>query len=96
MDRKEKIIAKQLLGQCIQQLIDDVRNGKRVGKIDSLRKLAAASGVEYAIIQRITSGKKDPQFTTLLALATAFDMSPSEMLAAYGKSGPKTRTKTPG
>lgn len=94
MDRKEKVIAKQLLGQCIQQIIDEVKNGKRAGKIDSLRKLAAASAVEYAIIQRITSGKKDPQFTTLLALAGALDMSPSELLAAYGKTAATRKGKS--
>ena len=48
-----------------------------------LRKLAAASGVEYAIIQKITSGVKDPQFSTLTAIAEGLDISVSALIHHY-------------
>lgn len=93
MDEKEKAIAKQLLGQCIQQIIGENREGKRPGSIRSIRQLASSSGVEYSILQKITSGKKNPQFTTLLAIAQAFDLSVSELLAGYGKPAARPKRK---
>lgn len=83
MTSKEKTIAKKLLGQCILRIIEDNKKSSDKNAISSIRKLAAASGVEYSIIQKITSGKKDPQFTTLLALAEAFNLSVSKLLSGY-------------
>ncbi|MDI3321380.1 hypothetical protein [Pinibacter soli] len=64
MDTKEKNIAKYKLALCLSNIIAENKSGGKVNSINSLRKLAASSGLEYAIVQRISSGKKDPQFTT--------------------------------
>jgi hypothetical protein len=52
-------------------------------QVTSLRKLAAASETEYSIIQRISSIKKDPQFTTVAAIIDGLGMSLSEFAEVY-------------
>lgn len=69
MDSKEKNIAKYKLALCLLKIIGENKESGDSSLVTSLRKLAASSGVEYAIVQKISSGKKDPQYTTLLALS---------------------------
>ena len=89
MTAKEKLIAKQKLGLVLQKIISDQKQGITKGGITSLRKLAAASDIEFSIIQLISSGKKDPQFTTLLVLAESFELSISEFLSQFEKVNAK-------
>lgn len=83
MDAKEKLISKHNLGLTIQKIIEENKSKKDSKLITSLRKLAASSGVEYAIIQKISSGKKDPQWTTVVSLADGFGITMSELCTYY-------------
>lgn len=83
MDSKEKLLVRLRLGIAIKKIIEKNRDAAKPGTVTSLRKLAAASGVEYAIIQKITSGAKDPQFTTIVALAEGLDISSAALIQAF-------------
>ena len=85
MEGKEKLINKYRLGLAIQAIINENKSGMKENAIMSLRKLAAASGVEYSIIQKISSGQKDPQFTTILSLADGLNISIIELLSYFEK-----------
>ncbi len=85
MDSKEKRVARHKLGLCILQRIEDSKHSGQKNSIKSLRGLAAASGVEYSIIQRITSGQKDPQFTTLVAISEGFGIDVSILLSGINE-----------
>lgn len=78
MDVKEKLLARYKLAITIQKIISNNGSRNEDGLVTSLRKLAASSQTEYSIIQKITSGKKDPQFTTLIAIIDGFGISFSE------------------
>ena len=86
MEQREKTINRIRLGLALQTLIDQHKRRKEKNSVTSLRKLAAASGVEYSIIQKISSGKKDPQFTTLLAIAEGLNISITELLSQFEKT----------
>lgn len=86
MDSKEKSVAKRKLGLALQKIIEENKNKIGPNSITSLRKLAASSGIEYAIIQKISSGQKDPQFTTLVSLADGLDMNITEFLFYFEKA----------
>lgn len=49
----------------------------------SMRKLAAAAGLEYAHVQRIASGKVNIELSTIVALADGLDMTLSELFSYY-------------
>jgi transcriptional regulator with XRE-family HTH domain len=49
----------------------------------SLRKLAAASGLEYSQVQRITKGKVNLALSTILALAEGLEITPAELFSYY-------------
>lgn len=49
----------------------------------SIRQLAATSGLEYSLVQRIEKGKVNLTFTTLIALAQGLEVDPHELLVAY-------------
>ncbi|TWI79021.1 hypothetical protein IQ13_3413 [Lacibacter cauensis] len=72
MDSKQKQEAKFKLGICINKIIAKNKTKNNPNLVTSLRKLAAACDVEYSIIQKITSGKKDPQHTTIVAIIEGF------------------------
>jgi len=90
MDNKEKNIAKYKLALCLSNIIEENKKSGNVDAVSSLRKLAASSGVEYAIVQRISSGKKDPQYTTLLALSEGLGMSLHKLLQGLEKISDET------
>jgi hypothetical protein len=83
MDAKEKLIARYKLGMTIQKVIADNVSKNAEGLITSLRKLAASSETEYSIIQKISSSKKDPQFSTLMAIIDGFGISFSEFAKIF-------------
>lgn len=83
MDVNEKLIARYKLAVTIQKIISNNTDRNERGLVTSLRKLAASSQTEYAIIQKITSGKKDPQFSTLAAIIDGLDISFSEFSQIY-------------
>ena len=53
------------------------------GKDLSLRKLAAASGLEFSQVQRITKGKVNLALSTIIALAEGLEITPSELFKYY-------------
>lgn len=81
MDAKEKLLSRHKLGLTIQRILEENKSKKDGKLITSLRKLAASSGIEYSIIQKISSGKKDPQWTTVVSLADGFGITMSELCA---------------
>lgn len=83
MDVKEKLLARYKLAVTIQKIILNNSDRSKDGLVTSLRKLAASSQTEYSIIQKITSGKKDPQFTTLAAIIDGFGISFYEFSKIY-------------
>lgn len=93
MDTKEKSFNKHRLGLAIKAVIEKNKNSNSENAITSLRKLAAASGVEYAIIQKVTTGQKDPQFTTLISLAEGLNLNLSELLSEFENISEYTVTK---
>jgi transcriptional regulator with XRE-family HTH domain len=84
MEKKDKNFLKHKIGFCIRKIIEknkSLSKGENVSTEDlvtSLRKLAASSGIEYAIIQKIASGKKNPAYTTLVAIAEGFNITLTE------------------
>lgn len=83
MNAKEKQLTKHRLGLCLQKILEENSNQGKVNSINSLRQLAASSGVEYSIIQKISSGKKDPQWTTVISLIDGLNLSVVEFLEYY-------------
>jgi hypothetical protein len=69
----EKNIAKLNLAVCVRKLIDINKGLNDSGNVNSLRSLASASGLEYSLVQKISTGQKDPQYTTLISLADGFE-----------------------
>ena len=51
----------------------------------SLRKLAAASGLEYSQVQRISKGKVNLSLSTIVALAEGLEISPAELFGGFGE-----------
>lgn len=75
MTSPEKNIAKLSLAVCVRKLIDINKGLEGAGTVSSLRSLASASGLEYSLVQKISTGQKDPQYTTLISLADGFGLS---------------------
>jgi transcriptional regulator with XRE-family HTH domain len=92
MDAKEKMIAKYRLALGLSRIIEENKKSGNVELVSSLRKLAASSGLEYAIVQRISSGKKDPQYTTLLSLSEGLGMPLHQFLQGIEKISDETVT----
>jgi transcriptional regulator with XRE-family HTH domain len=86
MEKKDKLITQQKLGVALQAIIEQNKNSPKKNLVTSLRKLAATSGVEYSIIQKISAGKKDPQFTTIVSIADGLDLSLVEFFSHLEKS----------
>ena len=49
----------------------------------SLRKLAAASGLEFSQVQRIAKGKVNLALSTIISLSEGLELSPSELFKYY-------------
>lgn len=59
-------------------------NGVRDIKLTtSLRKLEASSGISFPIIQRISTAKKNPALTTIVAIADGLGISEEELFKFY-------------
>ncbi len=53
-----------------------IRKSKKI----SLRKLEALADVDYSEIHRIEKGMRNPSLTTILALAKALKVNPSDLI----------------
>ena len=58
----------------------DTKHAKENGIKQSLRALAARSGLEYSHVQRICKGKVDLSLSTIFSLAQGLDLPPKELL----------------
>lgn len=87
MDTKNKDNIKLKLGLCLIKILDDkkLNDAENYKTIDSLRKLESASGVSFPIIQNITVGKRNPEFTTIIALLDGLNISLTEFSTFYDK-----------
>lgn len=83
MDAKEKILIRYRLALTIHKIISSNQERNTQPSVTSLRKLAASSETEYAIIQKISSSKKDPQFTTVAAIIDGFGISFSQFAHTF-------------
>lgn len=92
MDQKEKYATRARLALCILEALaanKRRKHGKKEDNFDvhklnaSLRKLASGADVEYSILQKITTGKKSPEFTTIAAIAAGLHLSPVQFAQAY-------------
>lgn len=82
MEKKEKKIEKLRLGLAITKILKEnhvkARGNKIAGikdhkLVSSLRKLAAASGIDYGSIQKISIGDISPEFITVITIIDALD-----------------------
>ena len=85
---KEKQIGIYKLGLTLQKIIEEnkiasLSNDQKHNAINSLRKLAASSRVEFSIIQKISTGKRNPSFSTILNLVDGLNMSLSDFSNVY-------------
>lgn len=94
MEQKEKDYTKLKLATCVRKILNENRlrdaNNKSKGiedmsLVDSLRQIEAASGLSFTIIQSTSTGKRDPQFTTLIALIDSLGISFSKFASIYDK-----------
>lgn len=82
MEEKEKKILKLRLGLAIVKVLKENYVKAKSNKIEgikdhklvsSLRKLAAASGIDYGSIQKISTGDISPEFVTVVTIIDALD-----------------------
>lgn len=73
MEKREKILS---------GLAHAVNTARRDAGM-SIRQLAIAADLEYSLVQRISKGKVNIQFSTLIALIEALNMRPEEFFARY-------------
>ena len=94
MENKEKIIIKLKFGLCLQQIIEEnkaAKNEKKLSGVEdhnsvtSLRKLAAASGIEFSIIQKVSSGKRNPELSTIVGIAEGLNITLGQLFSYYDK-----------
>lgn len=94
MEVKERDDIKLKLGIAIQTIIKEnkAKGSENKAKglkdhrlVDSLRKLAAASGIDFGNVQKISAGKKNAGITTIVALAEGLDLTLSEFFSCYDK-----------
>ncbi len=92
MEAKEKDNMKRKFAACLMKIINanklqakaNAEKGiENLDLVTSLRKLAAASGVDYATIQKIATGKKNPAWTTTVLIAEGLGLSMEEWGRKY-------------
>lgn len=83
MNDNQKLIIRHRLGLALQKLLEQNKQTQAGNAVNSLHQLATAADIEYYIVQNVSSGKKDPQFTTLVSIAAGFDIPLSELIAEF-------------
>jgi len=90
---KDKQIICARLAYAIHSIINENSKSTKFNRIDSLRGLADAAGIEYPIVQLTASGKRNPSFATVVTLADGLGMTVSEFTAYYDKVSEETAIK---
>ena len=92
MQENGKEYIKFKLATCLRIILRNKKNldlENKVNKIEdlrlvsSMRKLEAESGLSYTIIQNVSVGKRDIQFTNLITLIENLGISFSEFAELY-------------
>ena len=92
MEPKEKRYIKVRYALCLNKIIAANRIKAKENKtggpkdhtfINSLRKLEAASGISFPIIQSISKGIKNPALTTVIALAEGLNITPGHFFSLF-------------
>ena len=90
MEEREKEYIKLKFAACLAKIIaankqkaeeNEEKGVQDLKLITSLRKLAASSGVDFATIQKIATGKKNPAWTTTVLLTEGLNIT----IAEWGK-----------
>jgi len=92
MQEKGKEYIKLKLATCFRIILkskknldleNKAKNIEDVRLVASMRQLEAESGLSYTIIQNVSVGKRDLQFTSLIALIENLGISFSEFAGLY-------------
>jgi transcriptional regulator with XRE-family HTH domain len=92
MEARDKKYIQFKYAVCINKIIASNRVKAKENKsnktkdhklINSLRKLEAASGISFPIIQNISIGNKNPALTTVVALSEALEISLGEFFSYF-------------
>lgn len=83
MNDQQKTIIRHRLGLAVQKLLAQNKQDATGRPISSLHQLAASADIEYYIVQTVSSGKKDPQWTTFVSIANGFNIPVSRLAAAF-------------
>jgi len=92
MESREKKYIQFKYAVCLNKIIaankvkaekDKANKTKDHKLITSLRKLEAASGISFPIIQNITKGSKNPALTTIVAIAEGLEISPRQFFSFF-------------
>jgi hypothetical protein len=92
MESQEKDIIKLRFAVCLKKIIDTHKAKSKENKqkgiedvklVPSLRKLTASSTVDFATIQKIASGKKNPAWSTVVLIVDGLNMSMAEWGTLY-------------
>ena len=92
MEAREKKLIQLKFAICLNKIIASYKeeakknkvNGTKDHKlINSLRKLEAASGISFPIIQNISKGIKNPALTTIIAIADGLDITPGQFFSYF-------------
>lgn len=92
MEQKEKEYIKLKLAATIRKILHQNKQTEQKNKgegiedvsiVDSMRQLEAASGLSFTIIQTISAGKRDPQFSTIITLAESLGITLSSFSQVF-------------
>lgn len=83
MNDHQKLIIRHRLGLALQKLLAQNKQNASGQLVNSLHQLAAGADIEYYIVQKVSSGKKDPQWTTFVSIAAGFNISVSKLAATF-------------
>ena len=90
---KDKEIICARLAYAIHSILEENSKSTKFNRIVSLRGLADAAGIEYPIVQLTASGKRNPSFGTIVALADGLGISVSEFTAHFDNVSEDTAIK---
>ena len=83
MNDQQKLIIRHRLGLAVQKLLAQNKLTASGEPVNSLHQLAASADIEYYIVQNVSSGKKDPQWTTFVSIAAGFNIPVSKLAATF-------------
>lgn len=94
MENKDKKYIKTRFALALNKIIKGNKDKAAKNKLDkikdpklvnSLRKLEASSGISFPIIQRISTGEKNPALTTIISIAEGLGISEVELFSYYSQ-----------